>query len=766
MMTLTIPALAELQSYRQWVVWGYENREGKRTKVPHSPANGGPASSTDPDTWGTYAQAAAGARHFDGIGFVLTATDPFVGVDMDDCLNEDGHLTDWAAQIVRDLDSYTEVTPSGRGIRIFCKGVLPPGRRKRPGRELYADGRFLTVTGRHWPASPETIGQRSAALAVVHARWFPPPEPRPPGRNGTGPAPALTDDQILRKARAAKNGPKFSALFDSGDISAYGDDESSADLALCSLLGFYTQDRSQLDRLFRQSQLYRPKWERTDYRERTLDIVFSDGGDHYIGPRAVLSVVPHEATEPHTNGAAYPEAPVVASVTPRDSDGEHLTDLGNALRLVRVHGQDLRYATGWGWVVYDGTRWARDTTGAAMRAAKITIQGMYGEAARTPDDEDRKAFGKWALQSESAGRLTAMLTLAESEKAVACTTDDFDADPYLLNCRNGTVDLRAGVLHPHDRADLLTKQAPVDYDPAATCPTWRAFLARIFEPVPDVIPFLQRAIGYALTGDTSEQVMFLLFGTGMNGKSTLLQTLQTVLGDYAQTTPPETLMMRERTNNPTNDLARMAGARLVTAIENDEGKRLAESLIKQLTGGDRISARYLHQEFFEFTPQFKLFLATNHKPVIRGTDHAIWRRIRLVPFLVKITPEERDPYLTQRLAAEGAGILGWAIEGYQMFKQFGLQEPATVSGATSEYRAEMDLLAAFLNECCIVRHTAMVAAGALYAVYKTWAEENGERPITQRMFSLRLQERGYDTERRGAGSKPHWIGLGLAADAE
>lgn len=464
--------------------------------------------------------------------------------------------------------------------------------------------------------------------------------------------------------------------------------------------------------------------------------------------------------------AAPPGPPTDAQVTPRDADGEHRTDLGNAARLVRLHGDDLRYARGLGWMVYEGGRWSRDTTGGAMRAAKATVRGMYQEASEIADDRDRAAFAKWALQSESAGRLAAMLTLAESERAVACSTDDFDADPYLLNCTNGTLDLRSGELHPHDRADLITKQAPVAYDPEAQCPSWRAFLARIFEPVPDVISFLQRAIGYALTGDTSEQVMFLLYGTGANGKSTLLQTLAAVLGDYAQATPAATLMVRDRNNNATNDLARMAGARLVTAIESDEGKRLAEGLIKQMTGGDKIVARYLHQEFFEFTPQFKLFLATNHKPIIRGTDYAIWRRIHLVPFLVTIPEEERDPYMAQRLGAEAPGILAWAVEGYQQIRLSRLEPPPSVTGATSDYRAEMDLIAAFLEECCAVERTMMVAAGALYAAYKAWAEESGERPITQRTFSLRLQERGHHTERRGAGSKPHWMGLGLFSHAE
>jgi putative DNA primase/helicase len=773
MSTTSIPAaLAELQRYRQWVSWRYEERDGRRTKVPYSPISGAPADSTDPQTWASYSQAAAAMLryHHDGIGFVLTAADPFVGVDMDDCLTDTGQLTEWAAHVVRDLASYTEITPSGHGLRIFCRGTLPPGRRKRPGREMYEQARFLTVTGRHWPGSPDEIADRSAALSLLHAQWWPPPPPRPAATNG-GASPAFTDDQVISKAKAAKNGAKFTALFAAGDTSAYGDDDSSADLALCALFSFYTQDRTQIDRLFRQSKLYRAKWERADYRDRTIDVVLSDGGEHYTGPRPgarpAVPVVPYRpADPPPTNGTPPPDAPGADEVTPFDADGEHLSDLGNAARLVRMHGADLRYARGLGWLVYEGGRWVRDTTGGAMRAAKATVRGMYHEAGEIADEAERKAWAKWALQSENAGRLTAMLTLAESEKAVACTTDDFDADPYLLNCRNGTLNLRTGELHPHDRADLITKQAPIEYDPAAPCPAWRTFLARIFEPAPDVIPYLQRAIGYALTGDTSEQVMLLLYGTGMNGKSTLLQTLAACLGDYAQATPAATLMVRDRNNNATNDLARMAGARLVTAIESDEGKRLAEGLIKQMTGGDKIVARYLHQEFFEFTPQFKLLLATNHKPIIRGTDYAIWRRIHLVPFLVTIPPEERDPYLAQRLAAEAPGILAWAVEGYQQFAKQGLLPPAAVTGATSDYRAEMDLIAAFLDECCVAGRTALVAAGALYAAYKAWAEDNGERPITQRAFSLRLQERGYRSDRSGAGGKLHWFGLGLISHAE
>jgi putative DNA primase/helicase len=351
------------------------------------------------------------------------------------------------------------------------------------------------------------------------------------------------------------------------------------------------------------------------------------------------------------------------------SEPRHLTGGGNGQRLVDLHGLDIRYVHPWKqWLVWDGRRFQPDTTGELMRRAKMGVLRLYAEAAAERDPDRRKALATWARRSDSEARMREMINLAASEPYVPVRPAELDSQPWRLNVEDGTIDLRTGELLPHSRRDLITKLAPVRFDPKATCPTWLAFLDRVLGHDADLVGFLQRAIGYSLTGDTGEQVLFFLYGTGANGKSTLLETLRALLGDYAQQTDFTTLLER-RGDGPRNDIAALQGARFVAAIEAAEGRRLAEGLVKQLTGGDAVSVRKLYSEPFTFRPEFKLWLAANHKPVIRGTDQAIWRRIRLVPFTIAIPEGERDHELGLKLRAELPGILRWAVAGCQ--KLFG-----------------------------------------------------------------------------------------------
>ena len=306
------------------------------------------------------------------------------------------------------------------------------------------------------------------------------------------------------------------------------------------------------------------------------------------------------------------EPPTVTTPIPATSKRYHLTDLGNAERLVDRHGADLRFCHAWGkWLVWDKQRWNPDTTDEIKRRAKDTVRGLYAEAATIEEEEIRKALIKHALKSESEHRINAMVALAESEPGVSVTPDQLDSDPWFLNVGNGTLDLKTGELRLHQRENLITKLAPVEYDPDAKCPLWKAFLDRIMAGNADLKKFLQKAAGYVLTGDTREQCLFIFYGVGANGKSTLLIVLQAAMGDYATTTPTESLMLKQGGSVP-NDIARLVSTRLVCAVEAEEGKRLAEVLIKQMTGQDRLTARHLYREFFEFTPQFKIVLAANH----------------------------------------------------------------------------------------------------------------------------------------------------------
>ncbi len=455
----------------------------------------------------------------------------------------------------------------------------------------------------------------------------------------------------------------------------------------------------------------------------------------------------------------------VRAASAEGASPEPRTDLGNAERLVRLHGEDLRYVHSWGkWLEWDGQRFALDVSGEIYRRAKATVRAAYAESAQLSDSEERKALAQWATKSESAARIDAMIQLARAEVPVA--HEMLDADPWALNVANGTLDLRTGELRPHRRADYLTKLAPVVYDESAKAPTWERFLERIL-PDGRVRAFVRRAAGYSLSGDTGEQVLFLLWGGGANGKSTFVETLMLAAGDYSMKTPAETLLARREGAIP-NDVAALRGARLVAAVETEEGRRLAEVRVKELTGSDTVSARFMRAEWFTFRPVAKLWLATNHRPRVKGTDEAIWRRIRLIPFTVTIPESERDHRLSDRLRAELPGILTWAVAGCLEWQRDGLRPPAAVLAATSSYRAEQDVLGAFLADRCVVTPGGWVASDQLFAAYKRWCEETGEHPVSQRALGLALGERGFTDTRRGAGEarKRGWQGIGLAEDCQ
>jgi len=446
----------------------------------------------------------------------------------------------------------------------------------------------------------------------------------------------------------------------------------------------------------------------------------------------------------------------------------HFTDMGNAERLVKRYGSNLHYCFPWRqWLVWDGTRWQEDMTGVVMSYAKETVKAMYADAGSIEDKNDRKAFLAFVMRSEQKDRLKAMVDLAASEPGVPVLPENLDTDPWLFNVANGTIDLRTGELRPHRREDLLTKLSPVVYDEAAKCPRWQQFLDEIMCGSEDLISFLQRAAGLSLTGDTSEHVLFVLYGRGRNGKSTFLNTLLSVMGDYGVQAAPDLLMARRGDRHPT-ELADLFGRRLVVSIESEDGRRMAESLVKQLTGGDRITARRMRQDFWTFTPTHHLFLATNHKPQIRGTDVAIWSRIKLIPFNVQFLDNDplQDKHLFQKLLTELPGILKWCVEGCLAWQREGLGVPEEVKEATDNYRAEQDVVAAFLNDRCVVAPSVKAAVKDVYKAYLTWCEENGEKPLSQRELGARLGERGFNRYRGGATGNYLWRGLGLLADGE
>lgn len=428
-------------------------------------------------------------------------------------------------------------------------------------------------------------------------------------------------------------------------------------------------------------------------------------------------------------------------------ENKNPTDWGNAKRLVARHGNNIRYVPQLGkWLIWDGQRWKFDEVGEIYRYTKDTVAQIKNESEAAGNEKTRKKLAKHAQNSESEGRFSAMIKVAQTEPGIAISPQDLDKNPFYLNCQNGILDLITGKLLPHHRDHLLTKLIPINFDPDAKCERFKEFLNYTMGGKTHLIDFLQAAIGYSLTGSTREQVIFLLHGTGANGKTTLLEIVRAALGNYATQADVSSFLTR-RGDNARNDLARLAGARFVSAVEVERGRGLAEALVKHVTGGDMFTARFLYREYFEFHPQFKIWISVNHKPVVKGTDFAIWRRIRLIPFTVTIPEDKRDSQLLDKLRAELPGILAWIVEGCIRWQNEGLYTPNEIKEATNAYKEEMDELGGFLSECCKEDSKASESAKDLYRKYKDWCEQYGEPSISQKAFGLGLGERGFQRKK-------------------
>jgi putative DNA primase/helicase len=740
-------------------------KDGKITKIPFDAKSGAPGSSTNPETWASFQVALTACQNgngYNGIGIALDNSG-LIGVDLDHCRNaETGEIEPWALKEVKGLNSYTEVSPGLEGLRIFLYGKIKnPGNKKGP-IECYDSGRFLTVTGQHLEGTPKTIEHRQSEFDQFHAEVFGVKEKKAELQ------PLIISNfdeaEIIQRASNAKNGEEFRRLH-AGDWSGYPS-QSEADLAFCCHLSFWSgRDPAKMERIFKASGLYREKTDQhyadgSTYLSRTITKAIEGTSEIYQGCRRESML---ESQSGEVQGMAESIAGTEAQKQKQAAD-YNLTDVGNGQRFAAMWGDDVRFnPVAKTWPCWDGIRWVPDDMGKIMELAKKTALSIYEEASHALDPDRRKALASHAARSENEARLKSMINLAASEPGIPVLPKQLDADLWRLNVLNGTVDLRTGELFPHYRGDLISKLAPVEYDTGATCPLWTEFLQTIMRGNEGLIDFLMRACGYALTGITSEQVLFILYGTGANGKSVFSEAIAHVLGDYALTVPFSTFLIKKGDAIP-NDVAMLHGARFVSASEGEQGSRLAESLVKRLTGGDRISARYLHKEFFEFTPQFKAFLNTNHKPAVRGVDHAMWRRLRLIPFAYTVPEAERDLHLVENLKKESSGILMWLLTGCLKWQRIGLGAPDEVQQATDSYRQEMDVLSDFIDECCIVQELARAPVGELYKAYCEWAERNGEDTLTRRNLTTQLSGRGFSSI-QGTGGYYYLRGLGVRANS-
>ncbi len=748
----------ELKAKDRWVVWRYESVNDRITKPLYDVVTGKKASSTDEKTWTSF-QGAINYQGADGIGYVLG--DGEVGIDFDNHI-VDGRITDFAIRVIEGIDSYTETSPSGNGIHIIVVGKKPGSRcgakqdinpdGSRQMVEMYETGRYFTMTGEVILARCK-LETRVDAVKALYFNLF------PPAKIKSVSEPLLTisslrDDQwIIDKASAADNADKFCRLY-GGDWSGYPT-QHEADSALCWLLAYWTQDFEQIERIFSSSGLNREKWsEREDYRKRTIDKALSHVKTRYD---------PNYGSPQSKHPDRQKEAASIFSSPITFTDG------WNASQLVAEHGHDIRFIPDISkWFVWDGTRFKEDRKLTIVKLAKQTVRMIYRLASEEPEKSVRKAIVKHAVKSDDNGKYVAMIELAKSEPLIALTPDELDSDPMLFNVQNGTIDLKTGKLVSHNRRNLITKIAPVRYDPEAVCPFWLDSLRLYMKGNDDLIRFLQRAIGYAMTGEIREHVLFIFYGTGANGKSAFFKTIQGMFGDYGKGADPELLLKRRHEAHPTG-IADLKGARYVTITEVGENVRLNEPLVTRLTGGEELTARFMRENFFDFEPTHKLFLAVNHKPNIRETTTGIWRRVRLIPFEVNVeetlSADELLPFsvLIAKLKEEWSGILNWAVQGCLDWQCDGLGMPSAVQKATQSYRDEMDVVGGFITERCIENESASEKAKDLYAEYKNWCEDTGEYCSSQKVFGGKLTEKGFD-RKRGSGNAHYWFGIEIVTD--
>lgn len=470
----------------------------------------------------------------------------------------------------------------------------------------------------------------------------------------------------------------------------------------------------------------------------------------------------HDAAARELSGRGYGEQKPTAAGSDVPAEAEPHTDLGNARRLAAEYGHRLRHVPAWDrWYIWDGMRWAADLTGEAARCAKQLARGLVREAQGEPDEEKRKKLVASAKKAESASGVRAMLFLAATEPGIALAPVALDSHPTLLNTRSGVLDLETGQLRAHDPTLHLTKLTGGGYVPDAPTPELSKFLERV-QPDPEMRQFLGRLLGHTLTGKVTEHLMTIFHGIGANGKTTLTELVRSALGDYAATTDPGLLIDRGDAH-PTG-IADLFGLRLALTHETDAGRKLAEGTIKRLTGGDRIKARRMRENFWEFDPTHSIIMVTNHQPIVNGDDEGIWRRLRMVPWSVVIPAAERDGSLPERLAGELDGVLAWLVDGYQQYRLRGLDEPELVVKATAAYRAESDALGRFIAERCLLAAGYRTRSSDLFGAWMKWCAAERVEAGTQTAFSTRLMNRGHD--RTKSDGRMVWHGIGLAADGD
>lgn len=735
----------ELKKVAQWVCWVGSD------KVPKNPASGKNAQSNNPKTWGTFEQAVKACEvfGFDGIGFMFDEKSGYFGVDLDHCIDK----VDFCDEFVETLQSYAEISKSGTGIHIICKGKLPEGSRRRGGVEMYSNGRYFICTGNIYNSAYKNVVDCTESIKVLHSKYLPETLPKAEIRQTI--ILDLDDSEVLDKARNCRSGQMFNLLYN-GEWQGLFASQSEADLALCNHLAFWTgRNIAQMDRIFRSSGLMRKKWD----TKRGADTY----GNITLGKACAACVEcyePKKYTDETALAIAFFTNGRVGVVEEQEKKKDYdMTDTGNAHRLYDRFGKVIRYSYNRRkWYYWTGKQWILDESGEIKKLADDVCEDLKKEAWSIQDEDLQEKALKFAHRTSQSTPKEAMIKECQHLGEIPASPDDFDAYQDFLNCQNGIVNLRNGELLPHDSNLMMSKICNAEYDVEHKPPKrWLQFLDEITNGDKALQAYVQKCVGYSISGSNREQCTYFLYGMGNNGKSTFLDTISDLLGGYASNAQPDTIMLQSRLGSSgggaNSDIARLKSARFVTCEEPTEGVRLNEGLLKQLTGGSKITCRFLYGDEFEYTPEFKIWVATNHKPIVRGTDFGIWRRIKLIPFEVNIPADKVDKNLKYKLRQEFPQILAWAVEGCIKWQNEGLDEPKCVLDATKDYKQEMDLIAGFVEQCIMIDYTTTnrIMASDLFAVYSKWAKMNNEYEMSSKKFFTEVQKKLPERGRCGKG---------------
>lgn len=788
----TIPA--ELKAIPQWVLWRLEERDGKPTKTPYQ-VNGRMAKVNDPLTWTRFDSALATyqAGGYDGLGIVLTKENRIVGTDLDKCLNpETGELEADAARIASALPTYCEISPSGRGLRLFGFGTLPQGGRRKGKVEMYTDGRYLTVTGNRFNGH-DSLADITTEIAAVHARIFAKVTTVPPVDSKPGPAGALNldDAALIEKATRAKNGSEFARLW-SGDTSVHGGDESAADLALCNLLAFWSNgDAARIDRLFRQSGLFRPKWDKPHfsdgrtYGQATIDKAIAGMSEGYSGRQA------HQAAPP--KGGDTQQA-----TTTKLTDENLFSDYGNIVKLLDRLTDRIAYTPGLDWLLYSHETGIWEPEPGSERVKRLVLETLR-EAWSTVlysaqrneadlkkqlkglDSDDAKAamltkqvkqagaqrekVFHWVRQCETAYRIRSTLEIAEGYFWTPPAI--WDSNPHILVCGNGVLDLCTGQLLPHSPSYRATKTTGTNYRQGATHPAWDAAVA-LLKAEGDRYEFVHQFCGSGLHGKNPNERVVIFQGDGGTGKGTLLTAIHRAMGDYVATVEVGSLLAtdwrKQNKSAPREDLLKLRGARFVyPSIEPPKDSKLDDGSIKALTGNDAITARYPHgKESITFSPVFKLVIQTNFPLQTEFDDPGMKRRVIVVPFNQK--PERPDPTIKNDLMHDPdarAAVLAWLYEGYRgwLSNGFALPESSLATQATADYWADMNPYAQFARDAGLkFGNKLKCPMPRMTSAFKAWKEDTGRRDASMKSFPKWLHSLGCMTGQETGGAR-YWYGV-------